>query len=73
MSDLETIKSVIQQLQNIRVPVAFMEPIGIPIYNAMIVLNNLCKKEEQNEVEENNGIVFSDIEVSADPPPEESK
>lgn len=69
MSDLDTIKNVIQQLQNVRVPVAFMEPIGIPIYNAMIALSNLCQKEEQK----NSDIAISDIEVSDEPPPEESK
>ena len=70
MLNLDTIKSVIQQLQNIRVPVAFVETIGIPVYNAIIVLNNLCQKEDQQSNKEENEITFGDIEVSTENPSE---
>lgn len=68
MYDLSLIKSVIQQLQNIRIPIAFVDSIGVPLYNAMVSLNNFCQNSDKKE-----DISISDIEVSKEPQVEEDR
>lgn len=68
MYDLSLIRSVIQQLQNIRIPIAFVDSIGVPLYNAMVSLNNFCQNSDKKE-----DISISDIEVSKEPQVEEGR
>ena len=58
MTDLEVLRTVINQMDNISVPVQLTEQIGIPLYNSSNMLKNLYRsvvariqEEEKNKAE----------------------
>ena len=57
MSDSEKLRKAIEML-NVSVPVLSIGSISIPIYNAIMLIDDVCKNLEKNEKkEEKDGIV----------------
>lgn len=55
MNDLELIQSVICELDNINVPVAFFQQIGVPLFNANGKLKALLKAIAERQPKEQQG------------------
>lgn len=51
MSDLEKIKYAVQMLKNVNIPVSLTESVTVPVFNAVILLNDVCKSMEKREKE----------------------
>lgn len=51
MSNLEKLRTVQSNLSNIRIPAAFTESITIPMFNAILALDQVCQEMEKAEVD----------------------
>lgn len=73
MNDIEKLKAVSRTLSNIRLPAAFTESAIIPIYNSILVIEEVIKSPSaKNEDEPEIGIDAVDS-VPEDQPVEEIK
>ena len=63
MTDLEILQDSINRLNNINVPVAFIEEIGVPIHNVsknlQVLLNTIVKVIKDKEAETDGGTAES--------------